>query len=199
MGDTQLPGVTLPERDILRQDCWTQALYAFGTAAIFERRAKILGRSLKGLAFLGIGVPLTIGGVVRSFSGALHYLEFALWIAGMAALAQLILTAWSLINRWQDRHAYALASMVDNYKIAQKYEHLGKNPPDDLTEFKFRQELLNAESSTRDTLDYQQGLSDKERRRGMRVALRQYQRPCAGCHEVPKSLKPTNCHVCGQF
>jgi mobilome CxxCx(11)CxxC protein len=122
----------------------------------------------------------------------LHYLEFALWIAGIVSLAQLILTAWSLINRWQDRHAYALASMVDNYKIAQKYEHLGKNPPGDLKEFKFRQELLNAESSTRDTLDYQQGLSEKERRRGMRVALRQYQRACAGCREVPKSLKPTD-------
>jgi mobilome CxxCx(11)CxxC protein len=136
MGDTQISGDTVSERDILRQDCWTQALYAFGTAAIFERRAKILGRSLKGLAFMGIAVPLTIGGVVRSFSGALQYLEFALWIAGLSSLAQLILTAWSLINRWQDRHAYALASMVDNYKIAQKYEHLGKNPPGDLPEFK---------------------------------------------------------------
>jgi mobilome CxxCx(11)CxxC protein len=174
-------------------------LYAFGTAAIFERRAQILGRRLKGLAFLGIAVPLTIGGVVRSFSGALQYLEFALWIAGLASLAQLVLTAWSLIKRWQDRHAYALASMVDNHKIAQKYEHLGKNPPGHLTEFKFRQELLNAESSTCDSLDYQQELSDKERRRGMRVALRQYQLPCAGCREVPKSLKATNCDVCGQF
>jgi mobilome CxxCx(11)CxxC protein len=120
----------------------------------FERRAKMLNRRLKGLAFLGIAVPLMIGGVVRSFSGALHYLEFALWIAGTASLAQLILTPWSLINRWQDRHAYALASTVDDYKIAQKYENLGKNPPDDLTEFKFRRELLSAEHSMRDTLDY---------------------------------------------
>jgi mobilome CxxCx(11)CxxC protein len=128
-----------------------------------------------------------------------QWLEFALWIAGLASLAQLILTAWSLINRWQDHHAYALASMVDNHKISQKYEHLGKNLPGDLTEFKFRHELLNAENSTRDTLDYQQGLSNKERRHGMRVALRQYQRPCAGCQEVPKSLKSTDCDVCGQF
>jgi mobilome CxxCx(11)CxxC protein len=142
MGDTQPSEVMVSKRDILRQDCWTQALYAFGTAAIFERRSKILGRRLKGLAFLGIAVPLTIGGVVKSFSGALQYLEFALWIAGIVSLAQLMLTAWSLINRWQDRHAYALGSMVDNYKIAQKYENLGKHPPDDLTEFRFRQELL---------------------------------------------------------
>jgi hypothetical protein len=59
MGDIQPAGDTVSERDILRQDCWTQALYAFGTAAIFERRAKILGRRLKSLAFLGIVMPLT--------------------------------------------------------------------------------------------------------------------------------------------
>ena len=83
MGNTQLPGVTVPERDILRQ-YGLEPLYAFGTAAIFERRAKIHWSQPKKLSPFWVSVfPSAIGGVVRSFSVALHYLEFALWIAGI--------------------------------------------------------------------------------------------------------------------
>jgi mobilome CxxCx(11)CxxC protein len=199
VADVQPLGDGVSERDNLREDCWTQALYAFGTAAIFEQRSRILGRKLRVLDFLGIGVPLAVGGVVTSFSLASQHLELAVLIAGIVSVPQLILTAWSLVSRWEDSYAYALESMADNYRFAQKYESLGRNPPNNLREFQFRRELLNAESSYRDSLDYKQGLSDKEKRRGMQVALRQYQRPCAGCGEVPKSLKPTDCSVCGQF
>ncbi len=181
----------------VRQTCWDQAIHAFGTAYIFEKRAGTLRGRLRWLEFLGIGVPLAVGGIALSFGLQYRHLPSLIVVAGILGIAQLVLSAWSLVAGWQNNLASALESKTANYRLSESYQSLAKNPPDELPEMERRFELLQIEDRLRRDLDHQQTITEKEKRTGMRSALRQFQRPCAGCGKVPRLLKPTNCEVCG--
>ena len=186
-----------PELANLRQDCWDQALYAFGTAVLFQRRARSLRRSLRALTFIGVGVPVAVGGAVLSVSTNQSFVAVIAAVAGVLLFAQLIWSVWAIVALWEDRRAYAVESMTDNFRLANAYKFLAEHSPNDI---KQRFEVLAAESGSRDTRDYQQDLREGEKRRGMRAALFQNRRACAGCRRVPESPdKATNCAVCGQF
>lgn len=45
----------------IRRDCWDQALYAFATAVMYDRRARRLRRKIRLLQYLAVGVPLIAG------------------------------------------------------------------------------------------------------------------------------------------
>lgn len=163
--------VNIPERDSLggvREDCWTQALYAFGTAMIFKWRARRLGRRLRALTFIGIGVPLGVGGAMLSFSMKPSSLSKILVVASALLFIQLIWSAWALVAKWDDRCAYAIESMTDNFRLAYAYAYLAEHAPVDITH---RFEVIEAERSARESRDNQQDLTQKENRRGMRAAL----------------------------
>lgn len=182
--------------DILRQQCWDNALHALGTSAIFERRANTYRQRLRLLTFLGIVVPLAVGGMVLSFGTAPNYLPIVLTVAGILGLIQLIGSAWALVARWDDSLAYALESTTSNSRIANEYEQLARNPPTDIDT---RVQIITAEDRLRSDLDTKQGITEEEKRRGMRAALRQYKRPCATCGKIPDSMIATDCPTCGQF
>lgn len=180
----------------LRSKCWDLAIHAFGTAWIFEKRARKLRWKLKILSFLGIAVPVVIGGIVLSFGTNPRILPALLWVAGVLGVAQLTGSVWSLVARWDDSLAYALESVTANYRLSRRFESLGEQPPADL-EVEFR--VLDAENQARKDLDFRQDLTPKEKRAGLRAGLRQFQRACVGCNEVPTSMSPTDCEVCGNF
>ena len=50
-----------------RGEAWDNAIHAFGTSYIFERRLKAARKKLRWLTFLGIAVPVMVGGVVVTF------------------------------------------------------------------------------------------------------------------------------------
>ncbi len=183
----------------LRQDCWNQALHAFGTAYIFERRAKKIGSKLKILTFLGIAVPLSVGALVLSWGADSKAIPYITFLAGILGFVQLILSVWAIVAKWQDNYTYSQESTSSNYRLANKYELLAKYQSDDEKEQRINFDLLATESSARDDLDIKQGISEKEKRRGMRAALRKYKRECANCKLVPMSLEPSDCPVCGNF
>lgn len=89
--------------------CRERAFFAFGTARIFERRLHRLTSLRNWITYLGIVVPLTVGAVALSFDSKI--LPFFLIPAGILGVAQLALSAWSLVARWDERHASALASL----------------------------------------------------------------------------------------
>jgi mobilome CxxCx(11)CxxC protein len=110
-----------------REQCWDHAIHTFGTGFIFETRTKKLRISLRWLTFLGVAVPVAIGGIVLSFGTKSVALPYLLGAAGILAVAQLVLSVWSLVAAWNDNLAYAIESARSNYRLATRYEDLGRN------------------------------------------------------------------------
>lgn len=183
----------------IRKQSWDRALHSFGTGHIFRRRVDKFRRLLRLLSFLGIVVPLLVGGVVLSFGAEFKCLNVVLILAGIAGIAQLVLSVWGLTANWQASYAYAVESSTANRRLSKQFETLGANPPDNVAELRMRYRLLEVEDQARRDLDNQHGVTSEEERAGMRVALRKFQRRCASCHKVPQSTLPTNCPVCGNF
>ncbi|MBN2312698.1 MAG: hypothetical protein JXM79_02140 [Sedimentisphaerales bacterium] len=187
------------ESDTLRLQCWDSAIHAFGTGYIFERRSRCLRFQLRLLSFLGIIVPVFVGGIVTTYGIQFKYIGIILATGGILALAQLIASIWAIIAKWDDAYAYSQESTSANYDLANKYKAIAQSPPSKLDDFRIRLEFLNAENQRRSDTDYRQSITEKEKRMGMRAALRNLQRECTACKMVPTTMKPTNCGVCGNF
>jgi len=188
-----------PKIDEIRKRCWDEALFNYGTAYIFEQRAHYYRRLLRILTFLGIAVPITIGSIYLSFSNQTQLLNTSLVIAGTLGTVQLIGSAWSLSAKWEEAFGYALESLNANQHLSSRFERLAQFPPDNIDELQIQFNMLVTENSFRTEQDNKQGISDKEKRKGMRAALRKFQRACAGCKIVPTSMKSTTCDICGNF
>lgn len=185
--------------DELRKKCWDEAFHSFGTAEIFRKRASKYRRLLRSLTFLGVAVPTAVGGIVLSFGVDFKYTSIVILIASILGLAQLILSLWSLVAKWDDTYAYSLESLSDNGKLSSLFQELAESPPNDRDEFRTRYDLLQAESRIRTERDNQQIITDKEKRYGMRASLRQFRRECVSCKQIPTSMEATDCDVCGNL
>ena len=188
----------MAEIDELRKLCWDKAVEAFGTGYIFEKRMGRYRFKLRFLSFLGIVAPITVGAIFLSFGNVVS-LSYVSISAGVLSVIQLVFSVWSLTARWDESYSYSMESMNSNYRLADCYGQTAKNPPNDITDLEMKIELLDREDMLRRTEDNKQGIKDSEKRMGMRAGLRSYQRPCAYCHEVPQSMKVTDCPTCGQF
>lgn len=191
--------VSLPTRDeVLRKQAWDAAVNAFGTAKLFERRQRRLRLWLRLLAFVGIAFPVAVGGTVIAYGISAKSLPYVLGVGGALGILQLVVSVWALVAQWDARLAHASESVVANHSLAVRFRAFAENPPQsgDL-EHEFA--LLSTENEQREQNDYKQDLSDKEIRLAHRAGLRQFQRECVACHQVPLSMTPTKCDVCGNF
>lgn len=182
----------------LRMQCWDDALNSYATSYIFQRRARILKTRLQWITYIGFVVPMIVGLLVLAYG---HFKSLPVIVATAAAIgiAQAAFSLWSIVGGWVDGYSYALTSSSANDLLAARYSRLASNPPEDLREFHQQYQLLAVEDSARTEQDYQQGVAETEKHMGMRAALRKYQRACAGCNEVPTTMKPTSCGVCGDY
>lgn len=178
----------------LQSHCRDRAFYAFGTAAIFERRLRRLDRLRNAITYLGIVVPLLIGGAVLSFGT--NWLAFAIVPAGVVGCIQLGLSAWSLVAKWDDKHAYALGAMQAQTRLFNTWDRLAKHPPADLDS---RVVEIDAEDQRQELSDLTQNVLPNEKRFAMRATLYHFGSACARCGQKPTSMKPTDCDTCGNF
>jgi len=183
----------------IRQKCWDKAVHAHGTGYIFEERARALGKKIRLLAFLGIAVPASIGGIVLAFGTDFECKSIVLVLAGIIGIVQLIVSVWALVADWQDAYAYAHESLSANHRLAENFESLASNPPSDISEVEVNFRALMAEDKVLNQRDYRQEITPEEKREGMRAALRKFQRECASCGKVSESMSPSDCDVCGNF
>ena len=184
----------------IRNECHTNAIHCFATAHIFEYRAKKYKNRIKAVEFFGVAVPLIIGGTAAAYgaeSKLLHYLLY--YLAAPSTIILLILSALSLVYQWSDKLSYSYEALIDNSDLAKEYKLLGSSPPPNFTDLNLKFNVLKTKDESRTRQDNMQNIRNKEDRRGMRKALRQYQIPCAGCGDIPISMKPTDCDVCGNF
>jgi mobilome CxxCx(11)CxxC protein len=187
------------ESDMICQESWDRAVHAYGIAAVFQKRAKSYGSLIRALTFMGIIVPLLIGGVVVGFGIHASHLEFLLGIAAFVGLIQLFCSAWSLVYKWDDKLAYSLESAAENLALSSEFEELGKlatHPPPDL---EVRSAAAKAKDEARRASDAKQGLWEQQLRIAHRAGLRQFRRACVKCGQIPYSMEPTDCPVCGRF
>lgn len=183
----------------IRKECWNQAVRSYATGYIFERRANLLRFRLQVLTFLGLVVPLLIGSIVLTFGLQLSVLPVFIYLAGGVGVIQLAISLWSLTARWDDKRDYANKSNSFNKNMALRYRQLASNPPRDDSALDLQFQFLEVDYQRQSAEDEIQGVSDKEKRRGLRAALREFKRPCVTCEQVPTSMKPSQCDTCGNF
>jgi mobilome CxxCx(11)CxxC protein len=171
-----------------------RAFYTLGTAKLFERRALSLEKWRSFITYLGILVPLLVGGAVLSFGTA--FLPYVAVTAGLLGLAQLSLSVWSLVKRWDEKHIYAVSSLRSNTALFNAWDAIAKRPPDDI-ESRVRE--LDAEDQRQEQADLTQNITDQEKRFAMRAALYHFGLPCERCKRKPESMKPLECDTCGNF
>lgn len=182
-----------------RLECADNALHSYGTAYIFEKRASSIQDKIRWLSFLGVAVPASVGAIVGSYALDETQVGLLLWIASTIAFIQLILSIWSLSSSWDSNLSDYLDLKSKNYAISSKYEKLGKETTLKFNSFQIKLDKLEVEREFIKQLTDRHSIKESEKRKGMRYALRKFQRPCAGCNKVPTDMKKTKCGVCGQF
>ncbi|MDG4794050.1 mobilome CxxCx(11)CxxC protein [Micromonospora sp. WMMD1082] len=188
----------LPSEDAMRQECWNSALYAFGTSYVFQERQRWLQKKLLWIQYSGIAIPVVMGTTIMSFGVELSWLPVMIAVASILLGVQLVLSLWSTMAHWVERLAYTYESVAANDTLSRRYSELARTPPKG-ARFRNELEIMRVQDSARRDLDIRQHLSEKEKRRGMHAALRQFGRACATCGVVPTTFKPSKCDTCGNF
>lgn len=176
------------------------ALHAFGTAWMFEKRARKYAWRLRALAFLGLVVPLTVGALVGAFGPTFAALKPVLVVAGLVATAQFVFSLWAVVAKWDDALAGSWEGQIENNRLFKRLREISELPASvAAAALDERLQVVAAEYDAREAQDVRREFSEAERREGMRAGLRQFRRPCAGCAKVPTDMKATACGVCGNF
>lgn len=187
--------MSLSESDI-RVEAWNKAVEACGTGAIFARRAQTIGKLGKIRDFLGIFIPVCVGIIVADVSLGSKYLQILIGVTAMPSLAQAALSVWSLVAGWNENYVKCVNSQGKNNALRREWEALGRGAaPATASAF----ESLSTKTSEQEQADLALTPTEKERRYGMRYALKDFRRQCATCGEVPLTLKPSRCDTCGNF
>ncbi|MCS6236032.1 hypothetical protein G3495_12990 [Shewanella baltica] len=180
----------------IRDKARDYVFYTFGTTRIFERRAHKLKFRRTWITFLGIVTPVIIGGIVLSFGTDSKLLPYFMTAAGFVGLAQLVLSAYSIVARWDETYEYAVNSLIENTSLYNKWKSIRDEETTSL-HIKYK-ELKNAYED-RESKDLSQNITDKEKRFANHEALRYFSQKCHQCKQIPVSSKPTKCDACGNF
>lgn len=184
-------------KEKVRTDCWNKAIDAAGYYYIYSQKIKSIEKWLKFSKIMGIILPVFLGGMLSTYSAYPDLITFSLWITSPLAVIQLVLSA-VLTVKGSDENLVKYSSMAAEYSILDEaLRRLGRYPIEDEIDYKNQFDIL---------MERERGIgkgnlsvTDGEKRMGMRYALREQSRKCAGCKMVPVSMHPTNCDVCGNF
>lgn len=181
----------------LRQACWEKRFNSFGTAKVFERRAKMYALGNDIITFLGIATPLSVGGAILAFGANADYiLKFALPVAGCLSVFQLLISLWAVVSHWTNKAAAAALAVAENHRLAGKFDELANRPPKRL---KMSFQSLFDEYQRQEASDTQHRVSNRELCRGMRSSLIQYGLECKICGVRPTKMERTDCSTCGKY
>lgn len=176
----------------------SNAVSAYATSYIFQRRARVLTNRINWVTYIGFVVPMLVGLLVLAY-GHLKSLPVIIAVAAAIGIGQAAISLWAIVGGWVNGASYAATSATANALLAAKFADLWLNPPTQFDEFQHRYELVETEDNARSEQDYQQGITEAEKRMGMRAGLRKYQIECVGCGQIPKDMKSTDCGVCGRY
>ena len=183
----------------LRTICWNNAITAFGIAYIFDKKAQRHGFYTNLLKVFGIVVPVAVGATTLGYGMDSKVLKAIIGLAIPLSILQLVFSVFAVVHKWDDELAYAFEASQDLSLLSDSFKKLGNLPPENYKELDDRFEILNTRLKARTQQNSKHNIKEWELRMGMRYALREFQRPCIGCKEIPTSMKSTDCDICGKF
>ncbi|MDE1495940.1 hypothetical protein KKJ25_13590 [Xenorhabdus bovienii] len=175
---------------------------SYGTSRIFDRRMRSLNWKRKVVTFLGVFVPLMIGGAVLSFGLEASFLPLCIAIAGLASIVQLGFSLWSLVSGWDRSYSDYMASVKENtaiYNLAGSVrKKIGKL---DEAKLEILIDDLTGRFERRESEDLALCVNDKEFRYANRESCFYFKKNCHVCKTVPLTLTPGKCACdgCGKF
>lgn len=183
----------------IRKKCWDRALHSFGKAYLFDKRVLKYSRYVNLLKVFGIVTPIAIGATALGYGFNASILKYVITIAIPISVVQLIFSVFAVVFKWDDELSYSLEASQDYNYISISFKKLGSLPPDSNEELEKKFDVLKERHQARSQQDAKHRIKEWELRKGMRYALREFQKECTGCNTVPKSMKSTDCPVCGNF
>jgi len=188
--------------DPRNSELWDRAMFAFGTAAVFQKRARRYRRLVTSLTFFGLVIPFALGLIVGPNLFKDEPLQRVVYFAGVLAGIQGLIFLWSVVSNWPERLEYSSAANADNLRLSNQLKALAVqsvNPP---ANFDVLYTDLVAVDNAQNAQDTRRDISPSETMYGYRAGLLQFQRTCKLCKEVPSSMKmpfwPWNrCPQCG--
>lgn len=183
-------------------DCRDRCTYAFATAAIFEKRAAHYKKCLQWLTFLGLALPVAIGGVVAADLLGAGALKLFILAAGAIGVVQLIVSLWSVVADWPGQLESSLLASGENSRLANEFDALAKQFATPPANFNSIYDKLTTQDNAQQAADQRQLITKEEKIYGHRAALYQYSIKCAKCQTVPTSRETssavkTPCDTCG--
>lgn len=185
------------EYDDIKKDCWEKSFHAKAVSYIYQTRARKISKWLNISKVTGFVIPVLIGGIVTS-SLPPDVLKYTLIITSPIAILQLVASTVLTVSNKENNYTEYTKYFIKNNMLCYDFEQLAKfSPPlQDIDIFKSQYNILcEREKGLIDVDD----LSDKEKRMGMRYALRDNNKSCIQCNKIPYSMTPSNCDVCGNF
>lgn len=183
--------------DEILVDCWDKALQGYGTSYVYLKRIARLKRQIALSKATGIALPVLLGGMVSTYFQYQEVMAIAIAITSPIAVLQLVFSTILTVNGAEEKLVKFIELSTKNTYLSDNFKSLAKYPPKDFKELRARYDVLVERERNISDSDYD--ISDKESRMGMRYGLREFQRKCAGCKQVPISMNSTNCDVCGNF
>lgn len=186
--------------DQRRRNAWNYALYAEGTKAVFDARARSLRLRITVRDFVGIGVPIVLAYVLGSeFLEPLRpYRNIATGILAIAALLQILLVLWSLLRHWDEELAYSIHAIRESNSLKDAWMRIGQG---DTQNLEVEYEWLKHQQEIVDSHDAQKMITNAEKRLGMRAGLIEFQRECVRGHTPTTRAMPfwpkVKCDICG--
>jgi mobilome CxxCx(11)CxxC protein len=190
------------EIDPQNRELWDRATSAYGTAEIFQRRARRYKALVRFLTFYGLVIPLIIGSIAAAHLLAQVPLETVIYYGGALAVLQLVIFLWSVVANWPDSLDYSSASNADNLRLSNQLKALAEQSTNKPSDFEARYSALIAADNAQHSQDTRRDISLAEKAYGTRAGLLQFERICRVCKRTPESMKmpfwPGNrCPRCG--
>jgi len=184
----------MPTLQELKEQAFIKKINCLGFSYLFEKRSARYSRLINLLKVFGIIVPASIGAVALSYGYST--LKPFITIAIPITIVQFIFSVLAIVFKWDDELSYSFEAYQAHVSLYTKYVSLIANVNSNSTvDFN----LLEVEYIQRTNQDSKHSITEWELRRCMRYSLRQHQKECTGCRQVPNSMESTNCDVCGKF
>jgi mobilome CxxCx(11)CxxC protein len=119
--------------------------------------------------------------------------------ASLISTALLVLSAWAMAANWDMQYSKSFQAQMENAELAKFYKELAKTELLSFSEYKAEIARLDSMTEKVDHLCMELRVTDQEKRMGMRSGLREFQRECVKCKQIPSDILSTNCDICGNF
>lgn len=152
--------------------------------------------------FLGLALPVAIGGVAAADLLGAGALKQLIWAASAIGVVQLIVSLWSVVADWPGQLESSLLASGENSRLANEFDALAKQFATPPANFNSIYDKLTTQDNAQQAADERQLITKDEKIYGHRAALYQYGLKCVKCQAVPatretSSATKARCDTCG--